>query len=129
MNGLTTHESSSLRTTNNALESLTTEQSTESGQFSVIISGIDMSTNPCAGVGTARAIRTGLPQVCIIGIDSKSASGLSDPVFDRVKVITVLGSTLTESNGANEEQVTAVLKLLQETPRSFFIPVNLMCSY
>lgn len=53
----------------------------------VYVSGVHSGPNPSPGVGTAHAIRARFPEAKLIAVDySPASSGLSDPVFDDVRV-------------------------------------------
>lgn len=78
----------------------------------VLISGIHMGTNPCPGVGVARALRaTYQDSVRLLALDDAQ---FSDPVFDALHQVFEMGSTLCSATASSQRQWDTVASLLLE---------------
>jgi hypothetical protein len=79
--------------------------------LSLLITGIYMGSNPCPGVGVARAVRATLPDAHIVAADNFTAS---DSAFSEARKIEELGNMVATAGECKQRQWDIVAGLLQE---------------
>ena len=91
---------------------------------------ITVRSNPCAGVGVARAIRLSYPNATLIVVDDgggSAAGGMCDPVFNQAisaALMSVGKKTKTNKNECHGDKFITVFNLLDRDRSAYFLPVS-----
>lgn len=89
-----------------------------------------LRSNPCAGVGVARAIRLSFPDAILTVVDDgggSAAGGMCDPVFNQaisIALMSVGKKTKTKKNECHGDKFITVFNLLDKDRSAYFLPVS-----
>lgn len=89
-----------------------------------------LRSNPCAGVGVARAIRLSHPNAILIVVDDgggSAAGGMCDPVFNQaisVALMSVGKKTKAKKNECGGDKFNTLFNLLDKDRSAYFLPVS-----